>query len=236
MEFQKVFSEFPQFQLIGETGLLMRFGSAINTLLNARIRRFVDHLESSPPRGMIEALPSYCALTLIYDPVITGPRSLKRHLLSLYTRVEYEKESTSALVEVPVCYGLEFGPDLNTVAEVNGKSPENVIEIHSSSLYPVYMIGFAPGFPYLGGLPETIHAPRLKSPRIHVPAGSVGIANDQTGIYPVDSPGGWQIIGRCPLKLFHPEREVPILFKAGDTLKFIPITPNEFKRIKETQL
>jgi KipI family sensor histidine kinase inhibitor len=135
-------------------------------------------------------------------------------------------------IEIPVCYGGDFGPDIEFVAQTHDLTVEEVIRIHSEPEYPIYMIGFTPGFPFLGGLPEKLHTPRLETPRTVVPAGSVGIANAQTGIYPIDSPGGWQLIGKTPLKLFDLQRSNPILLKAGDALKFKPITIYEYHRLK----
>jgi inhibitor of KinA len=131
---------------------------------------------------------------------------------------------------IPVCYGGEYGPDIAFVAEHNHVGIDDVIRLHSEHSYPIYMLGFSPGFPFLGGLSEKLHTPRLTSPRTRVPAGSVGIANNQTGIYPIASPGGWQLIGRSPVRLFDPERPNPFLLRAGDTLRFEPITPDEYRR------
>jgi len=131
---------------------------------------------------------------------------------------------------IPVCYGGEFGPDIAFVAAHNHIGTDDVIRLHSEPSYPIYMLGFSPGFPFLGGLSEKLHTPRLTSPRTRVPAGSVGIANNQTGIYPIASPGGWQLIGRSPVRLFDPQRPEPFLLCAGDTLRFEPITPGEYQR------
>ncbi|MGV3465566.1 MAG: 5-oxoprolinase subunit PxpB, partial [Heyndrickxia sp.] len=134
----------------------------------------------------------------------------------------------SRVVEIPVCYGGDFGPDLETVASMNGLSTEEVIQIHSSAEYTVYMIGFAPGFPYLGGMSEKIATPRLPSPRLKIPERTVGIAGNQTGVYPIETPGGWQLIGRTPIKLFRPQDEVPSLLHAGDKVRFKPISYEEY--------
>ena len=134
--------------------------------------------------------------------------------------------------EIPVCYGGEFGPDLATIAEHAGLSEQEVIDIHTSTDYLIYMLGFLPGFTYLGGLDERIHTPRLANPRIRIPAGSVGIGGSQTGIYPMDSPGGWQLMGLTPVKTYDPDREVPILVEAGDYIRFVPVDRAEYDRIK----
>lgn len=137
---------------------------------------------------------------------------------------------TSSIKEVPVCYGGEFGPDLEEVAAHHVLDIEEVIQLHCIPLYQVYMIGFTPGFAYLGGLDERLHTPRKNEPRKKVLAGSIGIADQQTGIYPIDSPGGWQLIGRTPLRVFDPDRETPFLIQAGDFVRFRPITEMEFEK------
>jgi inhibitor of KinA len=136
---------------------------------------------------------------------------------------------------VPTCYGGDLGPDLPFVAQHNGLLPEDVIGIHTGQTYRVYMLGFAPGFPYLGGMSERIAAPRRPSPRIAVPAGSVAIAGTQTGVYPMESPGGWQIIGRTALRLFHPERDPPALLRMGDQVRFRSISREEYGEAKEAE-
>ncbi|MBX6395501.1 MAG: 5-oxoprolinase subunit PxpB, partial [Alicyclobacillaceae bacterium] len=151
-------------------------------------------------------------------------------LETLVDEIPQGGEEAGRLVEIPVCYGGEFGPDLAYVADYHGLTPERVIEIHSSTEYRVYMIGFAPGFPYLGGLSPELATPRKTSPRLTIPAGSVGIAGNQTGVYSVSTPGGWQIIGRTPLVLFRPDLHPPSLLKAGDRVRFYPISREEFTR------
>ena len=223
----------PRFRFAGDRGLLMVFGDVIDPVVNARIRAMANRLESECLQGVEEIIPTYCALILIYEPLETTPDVLIPILSFLNSDLETIDLPDPDIVELPVCYHESLGPDLAHVAEINGLTSQEVIEIHTKPLYPIYMIGFTPGFPYLGGLPEAIHTPRLKSPRTRVAAGSVGIANNQTGIYPIDSPGGWQLIGRCPVKLFDPERENPILLKAGDRLKFIPVSLERFHEISE---
>ena len=131
-------------------------------------------------------------------------------------------------VEIPVCYGGEYGPDLEYVAELNGRTVEEVIAIHSGADYLVYFLGFSPGFPYLGGMPESIAAPRMPAPRKRVPAGSVAIGGNQTGIYPMASPGGWRIIGRTPVRLFRADAEPAVLVEMGDHVKFVPVSKGDF--------
>ena len=142
-------------------------------------------------------------------------------------------ETRKRIFEIPVCYGGEYGPDIQNIAEHAGLSQEEVIQIHSSRDYLIYMLGFLPGFTYLGGLDERLHTPRLANPRIRIPAGSVGIGGSQTGIYPLDSPGGWQLMGMTPVKTYDPSRETPILVEAGDYIRFVPVEEEEYLQIKE---
>ena len=161
----------------------------------------------------------------------TSPDRLKQEILAFEKRSGEITIPPPELFEIPVAYGGEKGPDLGFVAQHNGLTPEDVIEIHSAGTYLIYMLGFTPGFPFLGGLSERLFTPRLETPRAVVPAGSVGIANNQTGIYPIDSPGGWQLIGKTPIKLYDPKRENPILLKAGNYLKFKKISETEYQKI-----
>ena len=223
----------PKFRLAGDRGLLMAFGETIDPAINARIRAMASHLSEKLPQGVEEIIPTYCSLILVYDPIETCPDTLIPELTAMDTGLDDKSLPEPDVVELPVCYHPDLGPDLTHVAGVHGLTPEEVVDIHTGSFYPIYMIGFTPGFPYLGGLDERLHTPRLSSPRTHVPAGSVGIANNQTGIYPIASPGGWQLIGQCPVKLFDPESETPILLKAGSLLKFRAVSMDEFKALKE---
>ena len=143
------------------------------------------------------------------------------------------KDNEKLITEIPVCYGGVFGPDIENVAKLAGLTVEEVIKIHSQEDYLIYMLGFLPGFTYLGGLDERIHTPRLANPRIKIPAGSVGIGGSQTGIYPLDSPGGWQLIGKTPVKTYDPLREPPILFEAGQYIRFVPVTEDEYYKIED---
>ncbi|MDD9302962.1 MAG: 5-oxoprolinase subunit PxpB [Desulfobacter sp.] len=222
----------PRFKLAGDRGLLMELGNVIDPGVNTRIRAMTTRMAENPASGVDEIIPTYCAVILVYDPVVTSPDRLIPWLVSLYETLDSIVLAAPDIVDLPVCYHPSLGPDMAHVARTNGLTAQAVVEIHTAPLYPVYMIGFTPGFPYLGGLSKKIHTPRLSSPRTHVPAGSVGIANNQTGIYPIDSPGGWQLIGQCPVKLFDPARENPILLKAGDQLKFTPISLDRFNEIK----
>ncbi|MFO7750785.1 MAG: 5-oxoprolinase subunit PxpB [Desulfobacteraceae bacterium] len=225
----------PLFRTAGDRGLLMELGNAIDPDINNRVRAVAEKLSAETPSGVVEVIPTYCSIILQYDPAVTSPDSLMACLTAMEKTIVVDELPPRETVELPVCYDTSLGPDLEHVAEVNALSVDEVIQLHTAPLYPVYMIGFAPGFPYLGGLSEKLHTSRLASPRSRVPAGSVGIANNQTGIYPIDSPGGWQLIGRCPERLFDPERKNPILLQAGSLLRFTPISLEEFYRLKGGQ-
>ena len=183
--------------------------------------------------GVVDVIPSFCALLINYDPRVIGYEEIKGRIKDLL-KVEIKAgDERKKIFEIPVCYGGDFGPDIATIAEHAGLTEQEVIDIHSSRDYLIYMLGFLPGFCYLGGLDERIFTPRLASPRLKIDAGSVGIGGSQTGIYPLDSPGGWQLMGKTPVKTYDPDREVPILVEAGDYIRFVPIDEEEFYRIKE---
>ncbi|HEX8042688.1 5-oxoprolinase subunit PxpB [Candidatus Deferrimicrobium sp.] len=214
----------------GEQGLVIEFGDAIDPAVNARVHRLAHAISLRPIEGILEWVPTYRSLLVLFDPLLVARGDLAAGIGRLLEGDEGGRESlpTGRIVELPVCYGGEFGPDLDFVARQNGISPEEAIAIHSSVLYLVYMLGFTPGFPYLGGMSSRLATPRLSSPRGKVPAGAVGIAGDQTGVYPVESPGGWRLIGRTPLRLFDPDREDSFLVAAGDFVRFLPIDEEEF--------
>jgi KipI family sensor histidine kinase inhibitor len=223
-----------RFRTAGDRGLLVEYGDVIDPAVNNKVRSMAIVMEANPPQGVIEIIPTYRSLLIIYDPVIANPDELQKILETSEDRLDDIQIPSPRTVEIPVCYGGEFGPDIDTVAEANGLTAARVIELHCEPEYLIYMVGFTPGFPFLGGLSEKLYTPRLETPRTLVPEGSVGIANNQTGIYPVASPGGWQLIGRTPVKLFAPERKNPFLYQAGDRIKFKPISVVDFaKRIKE---
>ena len=195
----------------GDRGILVEYGDVIDPDVNNKVRSMAIVMEDNPPAGVTEIIPTYRSLLIIYDPSITHPAKLKKTLGTLEARLDEITIPPPRTVEIPVCYGGEFGPDIDTVADTNNLTVEEVIELHCEPEYLIYMVGFTPGFPFLGGLSEKLHTPRLETPRTLVPEGSVGIANNQTGIYPIASPGGWQLIGRTPLKLFAPWRQNPFL-------------------------
>ncbi|NJE02651.1 5-oxoprolinase subunit PxpB [Thermococcus sp. MV11] len=213
---------------LGDSALLISFGEVINEGINDRVHALARAIEKAGFEWLVEVVPAYSSLAVIYDPTLIDFEGVKRAVEGVEASAEsFEGE----LVEIPVVYGGEYGPDLEFVAKHSGLSVDDVIEIHSKPVYRVYFLGFLPGFAYLGGMDERIAVPRLEKPRLRVPAGSVGIAGKQTGIYPLESPGGWRLIGRTPLRLFNPEKEPPTLFKPGDRVKFVPIDEGEFLRL-----
>jgi KipI family sensor histidine kinase inhibitor len=222
----------PLLRMMGDRGFLVELGDEIAPEINRRVRVLTAALDQDVPEGVLEIVPTYRSILMIYDPLLTSPAKLEKEISGLLDRLDSIEIPEPTVVHIPVCYGGEHGPDLEHVAKVHDLTTEEVIRIHSEPQYLIYMIGFTPGFPFLGGLPEILATPRLESPRVLVPAGSVGIANNQTGMYSIDSPGGWQLIGRSPLKPFQPEKENPFLYQAGDYLKFDPITPEEYDRIR----
>lgn len=217
----------------GDSALLIEFEQKIAPEINAQITAFVHLLKGQHIEGVTDLIPAFASLLINYDPRVIGYKDLKARIEELL-KIEVSEEASEARVfEIPVCYGGEYGPDIANIAENAGLSEQEVIDIHCSKDYLIYMLGFLPGFVYLGGLDERIHTPRLANPRISIPAGSVGIAASQTGIYPLNSPGGWQLLGMTPVKTYDPERETPILVEAGDYIRFVPVTEEEFLKIKK---
>ncbi|MCK8825410.1 5-oxoprolinase subunit PxpB [Fuchsiella alkaliacetigena] len=219
----------------GDRALVMELGAEVSPVINRKIRNLSLGIRKQGIKGIEELLPTYRSILINYNPLLIQRRELIRELKKIEKSISDFNLPQPKLVEIPICYGGEYGLDLEYVAQYNNLSPIEVIELHSAEEYLIYMLGFTPGFAYLGGLAEQIATPRLKEPRVEIPAGSVGIAGQQTGIYPISSPGGWQLIGRTPLKLFDPQRQIPILegIKAGNYLKFIPITEVKYEEIKE---
>ncbi len=223
----------PRFLPGGDSALFIELGDTIDPELNRRIRRLHLAIQEATPPGLVETVPAYRSLLVCYEPREVSPQQLRASLELLIDKTEAGEFPAPKVTEVPTVYGGEYGPDLEFVAEHNGLSPEDVVRLHAGKAYLIYVLGFIPGFAYLGGLSPRIATPRLATPRARIPAGSVGIAGNQTGIYPAESPGGWRLIGRTPVELFHPEKEPPALLQMGDYVEFVPITAQEFSRIRE---
>lgn len=217
----------PVFLNAGDQALVIELGDAISPEINRRVHSLAAAIESQAIPAVVDLVPTYRSLLVRYDPLLISGDDLQETLAEIERPLAESPPEQPRVVLVPTLYGGEPGPDLDSVAEHTGLSPDEVIGLHSEVDYLVYMIGFTPGFPYLGGLSDRLATPRLDTPRTRIPAGSVGIAESQTGVYPIDSPGGWRLIGRTPLELFDPEREPPSLLAAGDYVRFLPLSGEE---------
>ncbi len=218
---------------LGDSALQLTFGDAIQEGTHRQITAFVRKLEAAAIPAVQEVVPAYTQVLVHYDPLQLGIHELVEQIRQLEQTADTTTGDRSGLIEIPVCYAPDFAPDLETVCLTSGKSRDEVVRLHSEAIYKVYLLGFTPGFCYLGGLPAAIATPRKANPSPKILAGSVGIAAEQTGIYPIESPGGWQIIGRTPLKLFSPDKANPFLLTAGDRVRFCPIGIDEFNRLNE---
>tara|TARA_B110000263_G_scaffold240292_1_gene243344 strand:- start:778 stop:1452 length:675 start_codon:yes stop_codon:yes gene_type:complete len=214
----------------GDSAVLIELGSEIDPMINDQVYSLASSISKEKITAVIELIPSYRSLLVSYDPLIAGYAEMQEMMSEIIDRSLDSVEGVAVeakIIELPVVYGGEDGPDIEAVAEHSGVSVQDVIDIHSGVDYRVYMIGFAPGFPYLGGLDERIAAPRLKTPRLIVPAGAVGIAESQTGVYPNASPGGWQLIGRTAIRLFDVNRTTPSLITQGAKVRFVPVNSHD---------
>lgn len=221
---------------MGESAIIIELGNELDLLTHQKVQAISFYLENHPFYWMIEYIPAFSTVTIFYNSLeimnsVKGELPYQfvcNELHEALSDLPVDQHIETRIVEIPVCYGEQFGPDLEYVAKLNGLTPDEVVQIHSSAEYTVYMIGFAPGFPYLGGMSEKIAAPRLPSPRLKIPERTVGIAGKQTGIYPISTPGGWNLIGRTPVELFQPNAETPSLLRAGDKIRFKPISYQEY--------
>jgi inhibitor of KinA len=218
--------KFPRILPVGDSACVVEFGDRIDPEINRRVHTLADSISKASIQGFEGITPAYSSLFVRYDALILTFQNVYDHIVA-WMDVGENILNPSVLIEIPTVYGGIYGPDLAELARMHQMTVDKVIEAHSQVEYRVYMIGFTPGFPYLGEVDESIATPRLKEPRTFIPAGSVGIAGRQTGIYPIDSPGGWQIIGFTPLKLFDPSRERPSLLSPGDRVRFISISEEE---------
>ncbi|WP_342558785.1 5-oxoprolinase subunit PxpB [Metasolibacillus sp. FSL K6-0083] len=228
------------FKPLNDCALLVVFGDSISITTHKEIQQFHKIIEQQPFHGMIEAVPSYTSICIYYDIVKLVNSPLRKHSQSIYDYIVTYLQSllqknvqnslqANRMIEIPVIYGGQFGPDLAFVANYHQLSEAEIIKRHTAEEYTVYMLGFAPGFAFLGGLDETIATPRKEVPRLTIPAGSVGIGGQQTGVYPFETPGGWQIIGRTPQRLFLPEQYPPTFLQAGDRVRFRAISEQEWR-------
>jgi inhibitor of KinA len=226
---------------LGDSAILINFGNKIDETLNRKVLHLFHGLKNEGLPFVKDIVPAYSSLVIIYDLLImVNKTSVNKSVVEMVTdrvkKILDEDIKISPLsmrkIKIPVCYAVKFGWDLEEIAAQKNLTVEEIIHIHTLNNYRVYMTGFLPGFPYMGEVDERIAVPRRDQPRITVEAGSVGIAGRQTGIYPLDSPGGWQIIGKTPLALFNKEWNEPVLLQPGDEIKFYPITENEFRNYK----
>jgi inhibitor of KinA len=226
-----------RFLQAGDQGLVIEFGNEISAQINQKVHKLARALSLQALPSILEVIPTYRSLLVYFDPLQLSRLELAKLIESLLAIQDTMQASQTApesarIVHIPVCYGGEFGPDLDFVAAHNGLSIDEVIRIHTSTPYQVYMLGFTPGFPYLGGMSDKIATPRLEKPRVKIPAGSVGIAGSQTGFYPIESPGGWQLIGRTPINGFDANSPNPFAFAAGDYLQFKSVPLEDFLAIR----
>ena len=220
------------FKSMGDTAVLIEISDEISESINHKVHQITNLIESQNLPFIEEIIPVYASLLVNYDPLKISFDGLIEWLKSIKNQqINQNKDSRTILI--PTLYGGEYGPDLDSVAQHNHLTPNEVIDFHSTTKYLIYALGFSPGFPYLAGLPSEIHCPRLTNPRTAVPAGSVGIADSQTGIYSMPTPGGWRLIGKTPLNLFDQDSSSPTIFSPGDYLKFVPLgSQNEYLEIE----
>lgn len=221
-----------RFQPASDQSLLVYFGQEITLDAHQHVVRLLRLLELEPVAGIRNLHPAYCSLLVKFDALKLRHVELEAILRSYVDRLEDVRLREPRQLEIPVCYGGEYGPDLNDVSAMHGMTPTEAIELHASATYLVYFLGFVPGFAYLGEVPEALATPRLATPRRRVPPGSVGIAGSQTGVYPFATPGGWRLLGRTPLSMFRPDRNAMSLLSIGDRVRFMPISRERFAALE----
>lgn len=222
-------------QIVNEQTVMLYFDNEISEQTYQQVNQVVQWVKQQQHPAIREIVPSYRAVLIYFDNLETTASELIENLeLNQWTPTNSDSKQSHKVIKIPVCYGGAYGPDIEEVAQHNQISVDEVINIHSDSQYLIYMLGFMPGFPYLGGLDDKLHTPRRSEPRLSIEAGSVGIANNQTGLYPLQSPGGWQIIGRTPLKVFDLNRDPMTIYEAGDYIQFYAIDEQEYQRIEQS--
>jgi len=220
-----------RFEPASDQSLLIYFGEKITIKAHEQVRKLLHLLEVEPIAGVRNLHPAYCSLLVKFEGLKWEHQELETELRKYLGRLEKVKLPEPREVGIPVCYGEEYGPDLDEVAGLHKTTPEQVIKLHSSASYLVYFLGFVPGFAYLGELPKELVTPRLATPRKKVPAGSVGIAGNQTGVYPFETPGGWRLLGRTPVSMFRTDREGLSFLSIGDRVRFEPISRERFAEL-----
>jgi inhibitor of KinA len=221
-------SDEARFQPASDQSLLVYFGQQITLSAHQRVRKLLGLLEREPIAGVRNLNPAYCSILVSFDALRLNHAGVEEILRGYIDRLDAMQIPTGRELQLPTCYGGEFGPDLDEVANLHGMTPAHAVELHASVAYIVYFLGFVPGFAYLGELPEALATPRLNSPRRSTRPGSVGIAGNQTGVYPFATPGGWRLIGRTPLSMFRADREAMSFLSIGDRVRFTPISAAQF--------
>lgn len=225
----------------GDHAATIELGDRVNETVNGQVMSVFKFLKKAAIKGIRDIIPAYNTVTIVYDiaslkqqsPALSAYTTASEILKRAVSDCATVTESATNIIEIPVCYDLSLAPDIQSLADFKKIAVEDVIRLHTASIYRVYMIGFLPGFAYMGSVDEKLVMPRHATPRTKVPAGSVGIAGEQTGIYPVDSPGGWQLIGQTPIAMFRPDDTVPCYLQPGNQVKFYPVSLQEFKNFKQ---
>jgi inhibitor of KinA len=223
-----------RFKRASDQSLLLYFGDQITLAAHERVRKLLQLLTLEPISGVRNLHPAYCSLLVKFDAIRLQHDELEAILKAYLVRLDRMSLPEARHVEIPVCYGGDYGPDLSDVSALHKMTPAEVVELHTATTYLVHFLGFVPGFAYLGELPEALATPRLPTPRRTVPPGSVGIAGNQTAVYPFATPGGWRLLGRTPLAMFRPDRNGLSLLSIGDRVKFIPISRERFMALEST--
>lgn len=224
----------PKIMVISDNSIIIEYPPVISQEINSNIRSLAKAVKKSLSQEIVDIIPAYHNIIIGYDCLLVDPKILCDKISALVSGIKESDADEKEIVEFPVCYESPYGLDIEDVCNIHNISKEELIRKHTAPEYLVYMIGFTPGFPYLGGMDESLATPRKKEPRSKIPAGSVGIAGSQTGVYPIASPGGWQIIGRTPLKLFDPYRDNPVMIEAGQYIKYVSISAEEFEKIESS--
>jgi KipI family sensor histidine kinase inhibitor len=218
---------------VGDQAVLCEFGDVIDEGINNRVHCLRNSIMEKNIQGVTEIVPTYRSLLVFYNMSIISYRKLTKIISAIDIEAEADRIEDKKIRVVPCLYGGEYGPDLQEMSNELGMDIEQIINIHQGVDYKIYMLGFLPGFVYLGGLDKRIHMPRLDVPRTKIPARSVGIGGSQTGVYPMESPGGWRLIGSTPLDFYNPKREPPVLCKAGEYIRFVSVTQSDYENIRK---
>lgn len=221
-----------RFEYASDQSLMIYLGESIDIDTHHRVLKLLRLLEAEPVSGVRNLHPAYDSILIVFDPVALDHAALEQKLMRYVERLDTIVLGEPRVVEIPVCYGGDFGPDLDELARHHSITPDRVIEMHSSAEYLVYFVGFVPGFAYLGGLPQALATPRLQTPRKRVPRGSVAIGGSHTGVYPFETPGGWRLIGKTPLEIFDPASAELSRLRIGDMVRFVPIDQTQFRALE----